>query len=74
MNGEENTTYSYNNLSWQKEFKNPVEIADLIGIYVDNLDKYNINMWISLDSGFFLNVTDHNVNQIIKYLYERYPY
>ncbi len=61
-------------MQWEKTFDNPVEMADIIGVFVDNNDKYSINMWISLDSDFFLNVTDNNVNQIIKYLYERYPY
>lgn len=63
-----------NSLKWEKSFKNPLEITDIIGVFIDNDDEYNINMWISLDDGFFLNVTDNNVNQIIKYLYERYPY
>lgn len=61
-------------MKWEKFFNNPVEMADIIGVFVDNNDKYSINMWISLDDGFFLNVSDNNVNQIIKYLYERYPY
>lgn len=63
-----------NELKWEKDFTNPIEIADIIGVFIDNNDKYSINMWISLDDGFFLNVTDNNVNKIIKYLYERYPY
>lgn len=61
-------------MKWEKTFDNPIEMADIIGVFVDNNDKYSINMWISLDDGFFLNVSDNNVNQIIKYLYERYPY
>lgn len=61
-------------MKWEKTFDNPIEMADIIGVFVDNNDKYSINMWISLDNDFFLNVTDNNVNQIIKYLYERYPY
>lgn len=63
-----------NSLKWEKVFNNPVEMADIIGVFIDNNDKYNINMWISLDDGFFLNINDNNVNRIIKYLYERYPY
>ena len=63
-----------NTIKWEKSFKNPIELADIIGVFIDNNDKFNINMWISLDNGFFLNVTDNNANQIIKYLYERYPY
>lgn len=61
-------------LSWKKEFKNPVEIADLVGIFADNIDKYKINMWICLDDNIYINVNDNNANEIIKYLYERFPY
>lgn len=63
-----------NALEWTKEFKNPIEIADIIGVFMDNNDKYGINMWISLDKDFSINVTDSNVDQIIRYLFERYPY
>ena len=59
---------------WTKEFKNPIEFADIIGVFTDNNEKYDINMWISLDKDFFINVTDNNTDQIIRYLFERYPY
>ena len=61
-------------LEWKKEFKNPIEIADIIGVFIDNNENYDINMWISLDKDFFINVTDNNADQIIRYLFERYPY
>jgi len=63
-----------NLLKWEKDFKNPIEIAEIIGVFIDNKDDYKINMWISLDKGLFINVTENNVNEIIKYLYERFPY
>lgn len=63
-----------NDLKWEKKYDNPIEIADIIGTFIDNNDKYKINMWISLDEGTFINVTDYNADNIIKYLYERYPY
>ena len=63
-----------NILEWKKEFENPVEIADIIGVFIDNNEKFMINMWVSLDEGFFLNVTEHNADQIIRDLFERYPY
>ena len=61
-------------LKWTKKYENPVEMADIIAALVDNNDSYNINMWVSIDEGYFINVTKYNVNDIIKYLYERYPY
>lgn len=61
-------------LKWNKNFENPIEMNDLIGTFIENNDKYKINMWISLDKGIYINITDHNVDQIIRYIYERYPY
>ena len=69
-----NTKIDNDILEWKKEFENPIEIADIIGVFIDNNENFKINMWVSLDTGFFLNVTEHNADQIIRYLYERYPY
>ena len=63
-----------NNLKWEKSYDNPIEVADIIGVFIDNNNKYKINMWISLDSDLFLNITDQNSDKIIRYLFERYPY
>lgn len=63
-----------NKLEWEKNYTNPIEMAEIIGAFIDNNDKFRINMWISIDEGFSINVTDNNANQIIKYLYERFPY
>lgn len=61
------------NKTWCKEYDNPIEMSELIGVFIDNNDKFKINMWICLDEGFLLNVTDNNADKIIRYLYERYP-
>ena len=63
-----------NELKWEISYDNPTQIADIIGVFIDNNDRYQINMWIQLDANFYLNVNDHNVNKIIKYIFERYPY
>ena len=49
-------------------------MADIMGTFIDNKDLYHINMWVSLDEDAFINVTVHNVDKLIRYLYERYPY
>lgn len=63
-----------NDLKWFKDFENPIEVNDIIGTFIENNDKYRINMWISLDKGVFINVTDYNADRIIRYIYERFPY
>ena len=63
-----------NELKWEKVYENPIEIADIIGSFIENNDKFKINLWISLDEGTFINVTENNADKIIRYLYERYPY
>ena len=69
----ENNIKIENKLEWQKDYDNPIEIASIIGVFIDNNDKFAINMWISLDEGIFINVTEFNADKIIRYLYERYP-
>ena len=64
----------YENLQWEKEYKNPVEISELIGVYIDNIDEFSINMFICLDKNVFINITERNGNNIIQYLFERFPY
>lgn len=64
----------YDNLKWEKKYANPLELAEIIGIFIDNLDDYNITMWISLDKNIFIYISKDNANDIIKYLFERYPY
>ncbi len=64
----------YENLKWKKEYNNPIELAEIIGVFSDNSDKYTIKMWISLDNDIYIDITDNNADDIIKYLYERFPY
>ena len=60
---------------WQKNFDNPIEIADITAAFIDNIEKYcSCNLWISLDTNVFINITTSNYNNFIKYLFERYPY
>ena len=71
---EKNMDLQTNDLKWEKQYLNPIEISDIIGIFIENNDKYQVNMWVSLDEGIFINITDDNADQVIRYLFERYPY
>ena len=63
-----------NELKWEKVYENPVDISDIIGIFIENIDKYKINMWVSFDKNIFINITENNADKIIRYIYERFPY
>ncbi len=63
-----------NSLHWEKKYANPIELAEIIGTFIDNCDDYTLTMWISLDKNVFVHVTEQNADDIIKYLYERFPY
>ena len=63
-----------NDLKYNIFFNNPVEMTELIGAYIENNDKYKINMWVNLDKGVYINVTPYNADKLIRYIYERFPY
>ena len=63
-----------NHLSWKHEYSNPIEITDIIGSFIDNFDNFKIMMWVCLDKGLYVHVTEENANDLIKYIYERFPY
>ncbi len=70
-----NTSFDIeNNLNWEHKYDNPIEIAEIIGTFADNSDNFKIMMWICLDKGVYVNVTDENADSVIRYLYERFPY
>lgn len=61
-------------LEWEQSFENPIEMADMIGVFIDNVEDFNINMWVCLDQDILINITKNNVDDFIRYLYERFPY
>ena len=64
----------YESFSWEKEYTNPIELAEIIGVFLDNMEDYLIHMWICLDKNVYININEQNGNEVIKYLYERFPY
>lgn len=70
-----NSSFTVNdNLNWEHRFENPIEITEIIGAFVDNFEDFKIMMWVSLDRGVYIHVTEDNADSLIRYLYERYPY
>ncbi len=70
-----NSSFNMNNvLSWEHKYENPIEITEIIGAFIDNFEDFKIMMWVSLDKGVYIHVTNDNADSLIRYLYERYPY
>lgn len=63
-----------NKLKWIKKYDNPIDITEIIGVYVDNYDVFQIKMWVSLDKNIYVKISEENADEIIRYLFERYPY
>ena len=63
-----------NKLKHSLYFEAPNQMIDLISALIENNEKYKINTWISLDKGIFINVTQYNLDSLIRYIYERFPY
>ena len=64
----------YEDFSWEKQYTNPIELAEIVGVFLDNMEDYLIHMWICLDKNVYIHINEQNGNEVIKYLYERFPY
>lgn len=71
-----NTEFDLKNdtLNWEKKYANPIELAEIVGTFIDNSEDFILDMWIHLDKDIFIHITEKNANDVIKYLYERFPY
>jgi hypothetical protein len=57
---------------WMYTYKNPLDSVDIITVLVDNSSDFEIETWISIDEGMFLKVTNDNIDNIIRYMYDRF--
>ena len=69
-----NRSFALKELKFEKSFENPIDMIELISTIIDNNEKYQIGIWISIDKDIFINITELNLDKIIRYLFERYPY
>ena len=63
-----------NKQNFKQEFQNPIDMIDFMSCFIDNNNKFKISMWISIDKDIYIKINDYNLNTIIKYIYERYPW
>jgi len=63
----------HNQLNWHKSFRNPVEMTDLIGVFIENRENYKISLWVCLDADVYIRVSNKNADKLIRYIFQRYP-
>ena len=63
----------YNKLNWHKSYQNPVEMTDLIGVFIENKEDFKISLWVCLDHDVYIRVSYKNADKLIRYIYQRYP-
>lgn len=61
-------------LKFEKDFENPIDMVEIISTLIDNNETYPFGIWISIDKDIFINISEKNLDKIIRYLFERYPY
>lgn len=73
LNKYYNTNFELNKLKFEKTFENPIDMIEIISTLIDNNEKYPFGVWVSIDKNIFINITEYNLNKIIKFFFERYP-
>jgi hypothetical protein len=51
---------------WIGDFCNPMDSIDMISALMDNIQNYNITMYIHMENGYLHKITDENYNDVIK--------
>lgn len=73
LNKFDNENLDLKEFKFEKDFDNPIDMIEIVSTLIDNNEKYPAGIWISIDKNIFINVTENNLNKVIKYLLERYP-
>ena len=61
-----------NTLEWSYTTKEPLSSIEFISAVIDNYDENLLACWISMDANVFLRIRNDNINEIIKYIINRF--
>lgn len=59
-------------IEWISIFNKPLEAIDMMTAILDNRERYNIMLRISMDEGLFIDVNQDNIEDLIKYMFIRF--
>jgi len=51
---------------WMGDFFNPLDSIDMISALMDNIDNYDVTMYIHMENGYLHKITEKNYNDVIK--------
>lgn len=59
-------------IEWVNVYTKPLDAIDLITAVIDNSERFNIRLLISLDAGILVDVNESNLNDLVKYMVYRF--
>lgn len=59
-------------LEWSYTLRDPLSSIEFISAVIDNYDENLLSCWISMDSNVFIRIKNDNLNDIIKYIINRF--
>lgn len=69
---EKNSKVDDDVVEWINVFNQPLEAIDVMTAVIDNSDKYNIGLWVSMDAGLLVEVNQKNIEDVIKFMLFRF--
>ena len=55
-----------NSRRWVRDFINPMDSIDMISALMDNLEYFDVTLYIHMENGFLHKITEKNYNDVIR--------
>lgn len=69
---EKNSKLDEDVVEWIGIYNKPLEAIDMMTAVIDNTEKYDIRLRVSMDAGLLVDVSQNNINDIIKFMFYRF--
>jgi hypothetical protein len=57
---------------WVKSFFKPLDSVDMICALMDNIERYEVAMYLHMENGYLHRITDCNYEDVVRGLFEMY--
>ena len=55
-----------NSRRWVRDFINPMDSIDMISALMDNIEYFDVTLYIHMENGFLHKITESNYNDVIR--------